>query len=89
MYTFSKYQVLNKELLLKVQRSFLGRVTDDKFKVKRENELKLKFLGIDEGFLEQKSNIQKILTYLQLHPCYVIKILKTKLFSFDDCKLLI
>ena len=46
--------------------------------------LEMSFKGFQPELLKFKSVIQDILLHLHLHPCYIVKILKSKLITFDD-----
>jgi len=55
----------------------------------------LKTKGLSPEFIKDKKYYQKILTLLQVHPCYIVKILQAKdhqgnhRFSLEDRKLLL
>ena len=55
--------------------SYLGRITDSPFMNDSENSFYLKAMG-DQNFLQNKSTISMVFSYLQLHPCYIVNILK-------------
>lgn len=55
----------------------------------------MKTKGLSPEFIKDKKHYQKILTLLQVHPCYIVKILQAKdhhgnhRFSLEDRKLLL
>ena len=49
----------------------------------------LKAKGLEPEIKAEKKAIQEILLLLQVHPCYIVKILKSRKLKFDEQKLLI
>ena len=46
--------------------------------------LEMTFKGYNPELLKYKPIIQHLLLHLHLHPCYIVKILKSKLITFSD-----
>lgn len=51
--------------------------------------LEMSFKGFQPELLKYKETIQDVLLHLHLHPCYIVKILKSKLLTYADQKLMI
>lgn len=89
VYTFSKFQIENKDLLIKGRASFKGRILEDPFNIASTNEQELKGKGQEMDIVEHKKLLQDGLLLLQLHPCYIIKLLKSGFLSYEQQKLVI
>ena len=45
--------------------------------------------GLNDNYALNKKVIQKIMLHIQMHPCYVVKILKSGILDFDQQKMFI
>lgn len=85
VYSFSKAQMENRDHLQRAKTSFLSRIREPPFEVKPAQELKL--MRAEKGLLDQKKQLQRALRLLQLHPCYIVKMLSLEsIFSFEQKK---
>lgn len=86
VYTFSKYQIDNRDKIQKSKACVQARIVEQPFLVDSALAQKLKFKGLEMDIHKEKKNIQRALLYLQLHPCYITKILKSNLICYADKK---
>ena len=45
--------------------------------------------GLNDNFALNKKVIQNIMLHIQMHPCYVVRILKSGIFNFEQQKMFI
>ena len=73
--SFKKFQTENSDLMMASKGSFQGRVAEVPFLLDIGHFFLLKNKGMDPNIMANKKLVRKVFTLLQLHPCYVIKIL--------------
>lgn len=84
VYTFSKFHILNKETRNKGKGAMAGRISDVPFNIDIiEAAAQLKNLGCTGVFKACKKQIQRVLEFLQLHPCYMEKLLLSDMLDYD------
>ena len=69
---------------MRAKSSFLGRVAETPFELDRGLVHDLKYKGLENEIIKDKKYIQQVLRLLQVHPCYIVKILKSGLLSFEE-----
>ena len=67
----------------------MGRVAETPFNLDRGMAHVLKSRGLREEIIKEKKQMQQVLQLLQVHPCYIVKILKSGLLNFQEQKMLI
>jgi hypothetical protein len=68
---FQLLQKENKDLLLRAKGQLLGRISEIPFKIDSSEAFLLRTKGRDDHEQKNKKIIQKALTILQVHPCYI------------------
>ena len=87
---FAKYHKEQQDSVLKAKGKFLGRIAEHPFEVDPGLAHSLKTKGLSPEFMKDKKHYQKIFTLLQVHPCYMVRILKSgKIPDLQDRKLLL
>ena len=78
----------NRDHLQRAKTSFLSRIKAPPFELKPQPAQELKRPRAETELHGQKKHLQRALRLLQLHPCYIIKMLKLdeKDFSFEQKK---
>lgn len=88
VYSFSKAQMENRDHLQRAKTSFLSRIQEPPFDFKPQSAQELKHMRAEKELLDQKKRLQSALRLLQLHPCYIIKMLRLEedVFPFEQKK---
>lgn len=93
VYSFSKAQMENRDHLQRAKASFLSRIRESPFDFKPQPAQELKHTRAEKdpsakALLEQKKRLQRALRLLQLHPCYIAKMLmlEEQVLSFEQKK---
>ena len=86
VYTFSKFHVATKSQLMKAKAALTARILEKPFEVDPDLSRTLRSLNAEKELIKAKKEIQEALRLLQLHPCYLINILKHKGPSVDTKK---
>lgn len=86
---FAKYHKEQQDSVLKAKGKFLGRIAEHPFEVDPGLAHSLKAKGSSPEFIKDKKHYQRIFTLLQVHPCYMVKILRSGKFTLEDRKLLL
>ena len=81
---FCNQQRENKELKLRANGILLSRIIEVPFKIDNSESFMLKTAGLETHEAKDKKNIQKALTLLQVHPCYLANILRNGQLTFED-----
>lgn len=82
MLEFSKYQQQNKDVVAKSKQSFANRIVESPFDVDAADSHSLLTKGLNDNFALSKKTLQSIMFQIQMHPCYVVKILKSGILNF-------
>lgn len=90
VYQFSKHHIANKELTSKAKGAMMSRVSQRPFGIPVfSNQSIYKNVGITNEFKEHKKDIQNVFMYLQLHPCYLEKVLTQNFINYEQkCRLI-
>jgi len=89
VHQFAKLQKENQELISGAKSSFLGRVAETPFELDSGTVSSLKPNGLEPEIAKEKKSIQEVLRLLQVHPCYIVRILESGRLTFDEMKKLI
>lgn len=83
---FMKYQSDIKDMNLRAKGFFISRIAEVPFNMDSSEAFNLKTKGLDPGEVKDKKAMARAISLLQLHPCYIVKILKSEIISLEDKK---